>query len=196
MQALGGRLSSWLGRKEVLYEDFVYPHRWCCYGHGFSYARTLPTPAPYRHCGSARAVDAALRDQLARRLEAGYFDLIVVTVAANNCCGLAKCYGADVPSILNDYVRRHPQTLVATVDGSDIFGTRQCTVRGNPGRCAAETCHTTFEAELDRVDAHFLREVDVRRVGRNAAKVRAPSSGAFTVQLHPDAGAKETIGEP
>jgi hypothetical protein len=27
---LGGRLSSWFGRKDVLFADFVYPHRFCC----------------------------------------------------------------------------------------------------------------------------------------------------------------------
>ena len=120
---LGNRgLSSWLGRKEVLYEDFVYPHRFCCYGRGYSYARTLPTPQIYRSCGKEYA-DGVLRSQLRRRLEAGYFNVILVTTFSNKCCNVARCYGDDVPTLLNAYIRRHGNaTAVATIDGSDGFG--------------------------------------------------------------------------
>ena len=177
--ALGGRLSSWLGRKEVMYDDFVYPHKFCCYGNGYSYARTLPAPPLYRRCGSRRVADAALRDQMARRLEAGYFNVLIVTGAGNSCCGVGRCYGADTPRILNDYLRRHPETVVATVDGSDLHGS--CKAAGG-GRRACTNCHATFEAELDRVDLHFMREVDAHAppfgVGPRglATRVRPPES--------------------
>jgi hypothetical protein len=164
VQLLGGRLSSYLGRKEVLFEDFVYPHRFCCYGRGYSYARTLPTPPIYRHCSKSRA-DAALRGQLRHRLETGYFNAIIVTTQANKCCQLARCYGDEVPRFINSYLRwRGNATAVATVDGSDGYG-------GCRG--------ATFGDELDRIDAHFLREVDVRHSGRTARLVRAPQTGVL-----------------
>ena len=132
----------------MLFADFVYPHKFCCYGRGYSYARTLPTPPLYRQCRREYS-DALMRDQLRRRLDAGYFNMIILTNQANRCCELARCYGADVPRIINEYLRRHGnRTAVATVDGSDGFG-------GCGGRA-------TFANELDRVDVHFLREVDAR----------------------------------
>ena len=160
VQLLGSRVSSFFGRKEVLFEDFVYPHKFCCYGRGYSYARTLPTPAVYRQCRKADA-DALLRDQLRRRLDGGYFNLLIATTQANKCCGLGRCYGDDVPRLLNAYLRQHGNrtVAVATVDGSDGFG-----------GCGG----ATFANELERIDAHFLREVDARHNGRAARLVRAP----------------------
>ena len=162
---LGGRgVSSYLGRKEVLFEDFVYPHRFCCYGRGYSYARTLPTPLIYKRCGKDRA-DAILRAQLRRRLDAGYFNGIVVTSQANKCCGIRRCYGDEVLRTLNAYIRKRGNaTAVATVDGSDGFG-----------GCGG----TTMANELERIDAHFLREVDVRHNGQTARLVRAPVSSVL-----------------
>ena len=159
---LGTRLSSLFGRKEVLYSDFVYPHRFCCYGRGYSYARTLPTPPIYRHCRKEYA-DALLRDQLRRRLDGGFFNLIIVTTHSNKCCGLSRCYGSDAPALLNAYLRKHSNrtVAVATVDGSDAFG-----------GCGG----ATFAPELDRIDAHFLREVDQKVNGRTARLVRAPQT--------------------
>ena len=160
---LGNRgLSSWLGRKEVLYDDFVYPHRFCCYGRGYSYARTLPTPHIYQRCGKERA-DALLRAQLRRRLDAGYFNAIIVTTMSNRCCRIKDCYGDDVARTINAYLRRRGNaTAVATVDGSDGFG--GC--RGG----------ATMEHELEHVDVHFLREVDVKHSGSTAARVIRPVS--------------------
>ena len=166
VRLLGGRLSSFFGRKEVLYQDFVYPHRFCCYGRGYSYARTLPTPRVYGACGHERA-DAMLRDQLRRRLDGGYFNAIIVTTQSNKCCGLGRCYGGDVAQLLNAYVRRHAnRTVVATVDGSDGFG-----------GCGG----ATFASELDGIDVHFLREVDARHAARTARLVRAPETRVFQV---------------
>ena len=148
-----------------MYADFVYPHRFCCYGRGYSYARTLPTPPLYRRCGRARA-DALLRDQLRRRLDSGYFNAIVVTTQANRCCGLARCYGEELPRVLNAYLRRHGnRTALATVDGSDIhLG------------CAG----ATFAGELERpIDVHFLREVDAAHNGRTARLVVAPTTSVL-----------------
>ena len=161
-QLLGTRgLSSYFGRKEVLYEDFVYPHKFCCYGRGYSYARTLPTPHIYKRCGKARA-DALLRAQTQRRLEAGYYNAIIVTTQSNKCCGIKRCYGDAVTRALATYLRKvGNNTAVATVDGSDGFG-------GCRG--------ATFAGELERIDAHFLREVDSRHNGRTARLVRAPIS--------------------
>ena len=157
---LGHRVSSWLGRKEVLYHDFVYPHRFCCYGRGYSYARTLPTPLVYKRCKSKEVADALLRDQLRRRLDSGYFNLILVTTQSNKCCGVARCYGDDVKTLLNAYLRRNGnRTALATIDGSDGYG-------GCNGQ--------TFAGELERIDAHFLREVDVKHAGRTARLVQKP----------------------
>ena len=62
---LGHRVSSWLGLvRSVLYHDFVYPHRFCCYCRGYSYARTPPTPLVYKRCQIGEVADALLRDQL------------------------------------------------------------------------------------------------------------------------------------
>ena len=158
VQLLGPRFSSYLGRKEVLYEDFIYPHRFCCYGRGYSYARTLHTPPIYRQCSKSFA-DSTLRNQVRRRLEFGYFNVIIVTTQANKCCQLARCYGDEIPKLINAYIKRRGNaTAVATVDGSDGFG----------------GCGGATFGELDRIDAHFLREVDSRHNGRTARLVRAP----------------------
>ena len=62
----------------------------CTDGRGYSYARTLPAPPVYRACPKAYA-DALLRDQLRRRLDVGYFNLILVTTYSNRCCAVGKC---------------------------------------------------------------------------------------------------------
>ena len=83
-------------------------------------------------------------------------------VVTNRCCSLARCYGADVPQLLNAYLRRWGnRTAIVTVDGSDGYG-----------GCSG----ATFAHELDRIDAHFLREVDVRFSTRTAQLVRAPQT--------------------
>ena len=140
----------------------MYPHRFCCYGRGYSYARTLPTPHIYQRCGKERA-DALLRAQLRRRLDAGYFNAIIVTTMSNRCCRIKGCYADDVARTINAYLRRRGNaTAVATVDGSDGFG--GC--RGG----------ATMEHELEHVDVHFLREVDVKHSGSTAARVIRPVS--------------------
>ena len=51
-------------------------------------------------------------------------------------------------TLLNAYLRRNGnRTALATIDGSDGYG-------GCNGQ--------TFAGELERIDAHFLREVDVK----------------------------------
>ena len=101
-----------------------------------------------------------LRDQLRRRLDSGYFNLILVTTQSNKCCGVARCYGEDVKTLLNAYLRRNGnRTALATIDGSDGYG-------GCNGQ--------TFAGELERIDAHFLREVDVKHAGRTARLVQKP----------------------
>jgi hypothetical protein len=120
----------------------------------------------YRQCRRDYA-DALLRDQLRRRLESGYFNAIIVTTQANKCCEVAKCYGREVTALLNAYIRRQGnRTVVATVDGSDGFG-------GCQG--------ATFAAELERIDVHFLREVDARFSGHTARLVHAPTTRAIPI---------------
>lgn len=120
------------------------------YGRGFSYYKKLPMPRLYASCGRSRA-DALLHQARQHRLEAGYFNLIIVAQPMNKCCSLEKCYGLKVLRTLNAYIDRMESVggfvAVATVDGSD-------TDVGTDG------CHTTFSGELRRVDMHFVREVD------------------------------------
>ena len=136
-QLLGARLSSWLGRKRVLYTD--YPEGTTVYGGGFSFARRLPTPAVHARCGAERG-DLMMRQLLEHRLGRGYFNVLLVTNGGNRCCRLDECY-RDAAAVLNRYIARHPHAVVVTVDGSDVNG-----------------CHTTFAEQLSRVDLHFVRE--------------------------------------
>jgi len=124
------------------------------------------TQDPCEHTNLAAAMPAKT-EQLKRRLAAGYFNLIVVTTQSNKCCGLSRCYGAEVSRALNEYIGRTGNaTAVATVDASDGFG-----------GCGG----ATFAKELERVDVHFLREVDRRHNGRTAALVEPPATSVITV---------------
>ena len=65
---LGSRLSSWLGRKPLLYAD----HRrdWGAYGRGLSYQGVLPTPEIFVKWGQ-RGAEMVLHKLMRQRLEAG-----------------------------------------------------------------------------------------------------------------------------
>ena len=151
---LGARMSAWLGaraaaRKRILYRDHARDDG---YGGGFSYQATLRTPALVQACGERRA-EALLEELTDARLEAGYFNVIVVTTAANGCCNMSRCYGG-ARAVINGYLQRWPATVVATVDGNDDL-----TPWKLGGLSGLHGCHTSFEGQLPRVDLHFVREV-------------------------------------
>ncbi|KAL1530927.1 hypothetical protein AB1Y20_001818 [Prymnesium parvum] len=169
---LGERMSSWAGRKRALYADFPPPPprprtrrevSSQLYGFGHSWARRLPTPQLYSRC-SKEAADELMHLLLLRRLEEGYFNVILVTTCSNRQCDLRGCYGVSAASAIRDYLRRNrATTAVATVDGNDVHGE------------VASPCHTTFADQLPWVDLHFLREVDPNSpppLGRTAKAVR------------------------
>ena len=153
--ALGARMSAWLGaraaaRKRILYADHANDEG--AYGLGISYKGRLPTPRLVEACGEARA-EALLGELMEARLEAGYFNIIVVTTAGNACCNMSDCYGS-ARSRINAYLARWPQTVVATVDGNDDpIEWHKGPIRRSFG------CHTSFVHQLAHVDLHFVREV-------------------------------------
>jgi len=137
-QMFGFSMSSWAGRKRVLFAD--HGHDGMAYGRGFSYQGTLPTPSLYQQCGEQKA-DKLLQEQMHHRLKAGYFNTIIVTNSGNRGCNLAKDYRAR--DTLVTYLERFPNTAVASVDGNDLCG-----------------CHTSFSDQLPHVDLFFMREAD------------------------------------
>ena len=176
---LGARLSLALSsggaRLDFLYDDYgegeSRGNASELYGRGFGYARTLETPALHSACG-ARAANAMLLEVTRQRLDAGYFNVVIVTTGCGSCCSVSHarhhrvCHFLRGLGEVNDYLKRFPRTVVLTVDTSDSSG-----------------CHTTFEEVLHRVDIHFVREADPQPVFgvRNpvAERVRPPSEGAF-----------------
>ena len=179
--ALGVRMSAWLGpkrsaRKRILYHDHARERGASVYGKGFSYQGALPTPGLVGACGEASS-ERLLRELLDARLEAGYFNALVVTTAGNGCCELTRCYGADVADVLNRYLAKWPRTVVATVDGNDDV-VPWPNASGGASR-GFWGCHTTFEDQLARVDVHFLREVHEEGwsdgTGRATLPVRRPA---------------------
>ena len=176
---LGSRLSLALAsggaRLDFLYDDFgegeSQGNASELYGRGFGYARTLETPVLHSACG-ARAANAMLQEMTRRRMEAGYFNVVIVTTGCGSCCSPSSarrhkaCHYLRGIAEVNHYIDRFPRTVVLTVDTSDSSG-----------------CHTTFEEVLRRFDIHFVREADPQPVhgARNpiAERVRPPSVGAF-----------------
>ena len=149
---LGDNMSALLGRKDALYAD--YPAGSHLYGRGFTYARRLP-PSLAHQQHSKPCADKLLRDELEGRLQAGFYELVIVTSCGMHdrraCDGPSGCYGAQALSTVNKYLTDYPAVSVVTVDGNDLYG-------------SCPDPYPRLQAQLARrIALHFVREVDADR---------------------------------
>jgi len=158
----GDSMSSFYGRKEALFKDHTGDS---VYGRGYSYQGVLETPDLFKKF-PAQIAEAKLKEQMMSRLRDGYFNLIIIVADCNRCCQISACF-PEVPSIVNDYVRKQSAAAspvrIVTVDGND----------------SEQGCHgeslTHAGLELSHIDLHFVRETENPV---NGYRVRSPSAFA------------------
>jgi len=108
------------------------------YGGGFTYAARLP---------ELSSTAAEQRAETKRRLREGFFNLIILANAHNECCRADECFHGARKTI-SAYLERFGENVtIATVDGSDSHG-----------------CHNGLWRDLPRTHVHFVREPTLAKV--------------------------------